>query len=469
MTNQERLALLSFGCRGLASIDNELWSRTLTAASLIAEEQETIPPLGWIADMLTLSEAELPRMKATRAQPNVLTPGLRRQYEDLLFSRFVHDPAVQRAMRAIRAYADDDLTRATASLIEIMAENIGDTSSGFGPTTVRRLQRNSGPTDQMLSLKATDDLELAECRKRFQEFLNSLHANRSPISSLQIRQLEAGLATAGFSLRLLIQDASRCISLLESEVSKYLIAHRDSMQFQRSNDKKHHHTELLTGGYHSIGTRGRIESLLESELAFASEDPEDRPDLFDARIVRGDALYFVRDDSAVSRPPASILIEWDATVAELAKRPARTSFSPSVELISLTAFVARRLYPRERNGSEAPLQIRIPQSLSRKLADEKSAVELLLRDLRDREAVVLQETSTAADQHQRQQFTTVRIRGDAAAESDTTQDAELTVMMLEDGYRVCSSLDDSGDRTSTVSSITEIAAEVLIAAGASST
>src|SRR5690606_15361439 len=54
------------------------------------------------------------------------------------------------------------------------------------------------------------------------------------------------------------------------------------------------------GGFASLATRGSIESLLHSQLAFM--DPDVRPDLFDARFVRDELLYYARDDSEFARP-----------------------------------------------------------------------------------------------------------------------------------------------------------------------
>ena len=154
---------------------------------LIAEEQDCIPPLGWLADILTLTRADLPRMESDRGQADVLTPGLRRQYEDLLFSRFVHEPAVQRAIRAVRSYDEKDVTRAAASLMEMMAEQIGDTSRDIRPTAIRRLQRGSTRPDELLSLNSVEESVLVEVREHFQSFLDSLQSVRTPIHQLQIR------------------------------------------------------------------------------------------------------------------------------------------------------------------------------------------------------------------------------------------------------------------------------------------
>ena len=49
------------------------------------------------------------------------------------------------------------------------------------------------------------------------------------------------------------------------------------------------------GGFSSLSTRGTIESLLHSQLAYM--EPDERPDLFDIKFVRDELLYYARDEN----------------------------------------------------------------------------------------------------------------------------------------------------------------------------
>src|SRR5208283_2394504 len=53
------------------------------------------------------------------------------------------------------------------------------------------------------------------------------------------------------------------------------------------------------GGYSSVSTRGSIESLLHSQLAFMEKD--ERPDLFDIKYIRDELLYYSRDENQFLR------------------------------------------------------------------------------------------------------------------------------------------------------------------------
>jgi hypothetical protein len=55
------------------------------------------------------------------------------------------------------------------------------------------------------------------------------------------------------------------------------------------------------GGFASISTRGTIESLLHSQLAFMEPAAAARPDLFDIKFVRDELLYYSRDENQFLR------------------------------------------------------------------------------------------------------------------------------------------------------------------------
>ncbi len=53
------------------------------------------------------------------------------------------------------------------------------------------------------------------------------------------------------------------------------------------------------GGFSSLATRGSIESLLHSQLAYMETD--ERPDLFDIKFLRDELLYYARDENQFLR------------------------------------------------------------------------------------------------------------------------------------------------------------------------
>jgi hypothetical protein len=60
------------------------------------------------------------------------------------------------------------------------------------------------------------------------------------------------------------------------------------------------------GGFASIATRGSIESLLHSQLAYMERD--DRPDLFDIKYLRDELLFYARDENTFLRRRRTFLL-----------------------------------------------------------------------------------------------------------------------------------------------------------------
>ncbi len=55
------------------------------------------------------------------------------------------------------------------------------------------------------------------------------------------------------------------------------------------------------GGFSSLSTKGSIESLLHSQLAYIEDDPNLRPDLFDVKFIRDELYYYSRDENQFLR------------------------------------------------------------------------------------------------------------------------------------------------------------------------
>jgi hypothetical protein len=55
------------------------------------------------------------------------------------------------------------------------------------------------------------------------------------------------------------------------------------------------------GGFTSISTKGTVESLLHSQLAYMEREPDLRPDLFDVKYLRDELYYYSRDENQFLR------------------------------------------------------------------------------------------------------------------------------------------------------------------------
>ena len=71
------------------------------------------------------------------------------------------------------------------------------------------------------------------------------------------------------------------------------------------------------GGFASISTRGSVESLLHSQLAYMEKEKDRRPDLFDVKYLRDELYYYSRDENQFLRHRRSFvfILRPDLTLA----------------------------------------------------------------------------------------------------------------------------------------------------------
>src|SRR5262249_20230502 len=110
-------------------------------------------------------------------------------------------------------------------------------------------------------------------------------------------ELEHGTALAAFSQRVGLRQVLQAAAEFEAE---------GAPERPRVHARRHDvATRILdedtypVGGFSSISTRGSIESLLHSQLAYMESG--ERPDLFDIKFVRDELLYYARDENQFFR------------------------------------------------------------------------------------------------------------------------------------------------------------------------
>jgi hypothetical protein len=94
------------------------------------------------------------------------------------------------------------------------------------------------------------------------------------------------------------------------------------------------------GGYTSISTRGSIESLLHSQLAYM--ETEEQPDLFDMKFVRDELFYYSRDENQFLRRRRVFLFVFDPSLADArVKTPAEPEQRHVLAVATVLAVVRR--------------------------------------------------------------------------------------------------------------------------------
>jgi hypothetical protein len=95
------------------------------------------------------------------------------------------------------------------------------------------------------------------------------------------------------------------------------------------------------GGFTSISTRGTIESLLHSQLAYMEKD--ERPDLFDIKFVRDELLYYSRDENQFLRRRRTFVLVLTPDLVQTRFKDPELPYQRGVVLLALLQVVVLKL------------------------------------------------------------------------------------------------------------------------------
>src|SRR5207253_3290566 len=95
------------------------------------------------------------------------------------------------------------------------------------------------------------------------------------------------------------------------------------------------------GGFSSISTRGGIESLLHSQLAYMELD--ERPDLFDVKFLRDELLYYSRDENQFLRRRRTFVFALYPDLVQTRFKDAELPWQRCVLLLAFLIATVRKL------------------------------------------------------------------------------------------------------------------------------
>ena len=95
------------------------------------------------------------------------------------------------------------------------------------------------------------------------------------------------------------------------------------------------------GGFSSISTRGSIESLLHSQLAYM--EPDERPDLFDVKFLRDELLFYSRDENQFLRRRRTFVFALYPDLTATRFKDAELPYQRGVLLLALLTTAVRKL------------------------------------------------------------------------------------------------------------------------------
>ncbi|HEU5117278.1 MAG TPA: hypothetical protein VFT74_11495, partial [Isosphaeraceae bacterium] len=189
-------------------------------------------------------------------------------------------------------------------------------------------------------------------------------------------ELEHGTALAAFSQRVALRQVLQVAAGFEAAVAA---------ERPRTLGRRHDvATRILdedtypVGGFSSISTRGSIESLLHSQLAYMERD--ERPDLFDIKFARDELLYYSRDENQFFRRRRTFVFALYPDLALARVKDVEIPHQRVVLALGLLIALVRRLTEWLSDEAIVFEFLFVRQDNADPLSAEWSLVEMILRE-----------------------------------------------------------------------------------------
>lgn len=310
----------------------------------IASAGQPLPPLGFIADLghVAFGMDWDARQRNARVIP-ALPMSLLRTYEDHVLGKIYADWSFARASDAMRQprYQGRDRARLLAFLIDRFRDRAGFLGVEFSPGVLKAaletrpeeiLSQGWASLQEHGALPLLSDL--------YESLIAAARRTAEVLGQEDIFELERGTALADMGARVALRQVLQAAAKFEAALPRHRI--------RPLNRRQEVPTRILdedtypVGGFTSLSTRGSVESLLHSQLAFMEPEAE-RPDLFDLKFLRDELLYYSRDENQFLRRRRTFVIVLDDDLIATRYKEKELPFQQGVLLLALLVVVVRKL------------------------------------------------------------------------------------------------------------------------------
>jgi hypothetical protein len=350
------------------------WSLEIAASGL------PLPPIGFVTDLghILLGHDRTERAVRTANDAVGLPGGLARAYEDFVLGKCYADASVERAGAVVRRLTGRDQNRAVAFVTEQFCNRAEVGGVLLSPAVIKSLAE-AGADDLIgrgwESLQRTGLMPLLA--KLYAGLVTGSRRVADVLSPEDVFELEHGTALADLSQRLALRQVIAHSGQLASTVRQHgkpRVTEREVASHVLDEDI------YPVGGFASLSTRGSVESLLHSQLAYMEEDKTARPDLFDVKYLRDELLYYSRDENQFLRRRRSFGFIFTAGLDETRFKDAEL---PAQRMILTLAFVTAAVQTLTDWLSTDSLRIELyfPASAeSAPLVQEKALMSMVFRE-----------------------------------------------------------------------------------------
>jgi vWA domain found in the FtsH ternary systems/N-terminal helical region fused to the FtsH ternary system vWA domain len=302
---------------------------------------QALPPLGFIADLGQAAFSMNGEGRLNHPAPVPALPiNLMRTYEDHVLGKFYADWSFARAADALRRYEGRNRARGLAFVLDRFHERSGFIGVQFSPAVLKGLM--DAPPEEVLSqgwesLRQDGAHWLNE--RLYQSLIEAARRTAEVLGPDDVAAAEAGDALTDEGEQLALRQVRQAAAALEAALPSH--------QPRPVQGPRETPTRILddsaypVGGFSSISTRGGIESLLHSQLAYM--EPDDRPDLFDVKFLRDELLYYSRDENQFMRRRRTFIFALYPDLTAARFKDADLPYQRGVLVLALLTTALRRL------------------------------------------------------------------------------------------------------------------------------
>ncbi len=357
---------------------------------------QPLPPPGFVADVGHAAFGADEETKAA-AVPN-LPPGLARTYEDHVLGKFYADGTFARAADVLRRLGGEDRERQRARALAFVLEQFRARADFAGadvsPAVLKDLLEN--PPREVLNQgweSLTRDGLHPVLEELYQSLITAARRTADVLAPEDVFELEHGTALKEFgervALRQVLQAAARLEATLPARRIRPLAGRQEVPTRVLDEDT------YPVGGFASLSTRGSVESLLHSQLAFMERD--DRPDLFDIKYLRDELLYYARDENQFLRRRRTFVFALFPDLARARVKDPDLPYQRGVLLLALLAVTVRRLSDWLSTDALVFEILFVKAEDGEPLARERELLETIFREQIDSGTVVLRKDVAVGD------------------------------------------------------------------------
>jgi len=352
-----------------------------------------LPPLGFIAD---LGEVAFGLDGVARPSAGVavaaLPINLMRTYEDHVLGKLYADWSFTRAAEALRRYEGRDRARGLAFLLSRFKERSGFDGVHFSPGVLKGLLE-AAPEDLLRqgweSLRQDGVHQLNE--RLMQSLIAAARRTAEVLGPDDVAAVEAGDALADEGEQVARRQVRQAAAALEAALPRY--GPRPRSGPHETPTRLLDEDAYPVGGFSSISTRGSIESLLHSQLAYMETD--ERPDLFDMKFLRDELLYYSRDENQFFRRRRTFVFVLQPDLTATRFKDAELPYQRGVLLLALMTTAMGKLTEWLSADALAFEVLFVGDGEERPLGPELALLKTLLREPITNRAVSLEHLATA--------------------------------------------------------------------------